>query len=112
VKTTNSAKKHLLKLFTKRSPFDTPKPEELLSRILQIASNPGDAVLDAYLGSGTTAAVAHKLNRSYIGIENGEHARTYCAERLRLVVEGECGGVSGAAAWLGGGGFDFYSHSG
>ncbi|MCX6067743.1 MAG: site-specific DNA-methyltransferase [Chloroflexi bacterium] len=88
--------------------FLTPKPEKLIQRVLEIASNPGDLVLDSFLGSGTTAAVAHKMGRRYIGIEMGEHAVTHCAPRLQKVVEGEQGGISKDVNWLGGGGFRFY----
>jgi len=108
VGTTLAAKKHLLQLFPEQEVFDTPKPESLIYRILQIATDPGDLVLDAYLGSGTTAAVAHKTRRHYIGIESGTHAVTHCAERLRQVVRGEAGGISGLVKWRGGGGFDFF----
>lgn len=89
-------------------PFGTPKPERLMERIIHIATNPGDLVLDSFLGSGTTAAVAHKMGRRYIGIEVGEHAVTHCAPRLAKVIEGEQGGVSKAVDWTGGGGFRFY----
>lgn len=108
VGTNDAAKKHLLTLFPDAPVFETPKPEELIARILQIATNPGDLVLDAYLGSGTTAAVAHKMGRRYVGIEEGAHAVTHCATRLRCVVDGERGGVSSATDWKGGGGFDFF----
>jgi len=94
-------------LFT--DPFATPKPESLLQRVLHIATNPGDLVLDSFLGSGTTAAVAHKMNRRYIGIELGEHAKTHCAVRLQKVIDGEQGGISKAVNWQGGGGFRFYT---
>ena len=77
-----------------QQPFGTPKTERLLCRILAIATNPGDLVLDSFLGSGTTAAVAHKMGRRYIGIELGEHAVTHCVPRLRKVIEGEQGGIS------------------
>ncbi|MBK6599293.1 MAG: site-specific DNA-methyltransferase [Proteobacteria bacterium] len=76
--------------------------------ILHIATNPGDLVLDSFLGSGTTAAVAHKMGRRYIGIEMGEHAITHCVPRLQKVIEGEQGGISEAVGWQGGGGFRFY----
>src|SRR5690606_5043354 len=102
VGTNDSAKKHLLQLFPDEPVFDTPKPEQLIYRILQIASCPGDVVLDAYLGSGTTAAVAHKMGRRYIGIEEGEQAMTLCSARLRAVIDGESGGISEAVGWLGG----------
>jgi adenine-specific DNA-methyltransferase len=108
VGTTLAAKKHLLQLFPDADLFDTPKPESLLRRILQIATEPGDLVLDSYLGSGTTAAVAHKMRRRYIGIEAGEHAVTHCADRLRRVIGGDGTGISSEVAWQGGGGFDFY----
>ncbi len=108
VGTTSTAKKQLIALFDKKPLFDTPKPEQLIQRVLHIATNPGDLVLDAYLGSGTTAAVAHKMNRSYVGIENGEHIKTHCVQRLRQVIAGESGGISPLVGWRGGGGFDFY----
>ena len=108
VGTNDEAKKQLLNLFPNNGIFDTPKPEGLIRRVLEISSDPGDLVLDAFLGSGTTAAVAHKLSRRYIGIERGEHAVTYCAERLRLVVDGDSTGISSEIRWEGGGGFDFY----
>lgn len=88
--------------------FSTPKPERLIERILHIATNENDLVLDSFLGSGTTAAVAHKMGRNYIGIEMGEHAKTHCVERLKKVVDGEQGGISKAVNWQGGGGFRFY----
>lgn len=102
------AKKETNQLFGADNAFDTPKPERLLHRILHISSNPYDIVLDSFLGSGTTAAVAHKMGRRYIGIEMGEHAITHCAPRLRKVVDGEQGGISQVANWQGGGGFHFY----
>lgn len=95
-------------IFGEKASFETPKPETLLQRILDIASNPGDLVLDSFLGSGTTAAVAHKMGRRYIGIEMGEHARTHCVPRLQKVIDGERGGISETAGWTGGGGFRFY----
>lgn len=108
VGTTTDAKKHLIQLFNTKPLFDTPKPEQLIQRILHISSNPGDIVLDAYLGSGTTAAVAHKMGRTYIGLENGQHLETHCVHRLQQVIDGESGGISSAVGWTGGGGFDFY----
>ena len=106
--TNQSAKRdHLRKLLPEIEPFGTPKPEELLSLILHIATNPGDLVLDSFLGSGTTAAVAHKMGRRWIGIEMGEHATTHCLPRLQKVIEGEPGGISQAVGWQGGGGFRF-----
>lgn len=103
VGTNDAAKKHLLDLFPDEKVFDTPKPESLIHRILTIATSPGDLVLDAYLGSGTTAAVAHKTGRRYVGIECGDHAITHCAGRLRKVVAGEQGGISRTVKWEGGG---------
>jgi adenine-specific DNA-methyltransferase len=87
--------------------FQTPKPEKLLQRILNLATKPGDLILDSFLGSATTAAVAHKMGRRWIGVEMGEHAVTHCAVRLRKVIDGEQGGISPAVNWQGGGGFHF-----
>lgn len=84
------------------------KPERLIKRCLELATEPGDLVLDSFLGSGTTAAVAHKMGRHWIGIEMGEQARTHCQPRLRKVVEGEQSGISVAVGWKGGGGFRFF----
>ncbi len=102
------AKKEVNTLFGAANTFDTPKPERLIQRILHIATNPGDLVLDSFLGSGTTAAVAHKMGRRYIGIEMGEHAVSHCVPRLQKVIEGEQGGISKSVNWQGGGGFRFY----
>lgn len=108
VGTTASAKKHLLDIFKETSLFDTPKPEQLIRRVLEISTDPGDLVLDPYLGSGTTAAVAHKMGRVYWGIEKGDHIKSHCVERLRQVIAGEKGGVSRVLEWKGGGGFAFF----
>lgn len=89
--------------------FGTPKSEKLIQRILTLATNEGDLVLDSFLGSGTTAAVACKMNRRFIGIEMGEHAKTHCAARLQKVIDGEQGGISKDVNWQGGGGFRFYN---
>lgn len=106
---TDSSKKEIMELFGKDNIFDTPKPETLIQRIIHIASNPGDLVLDSFLGSGTTAAVAHKMGRRYIGIEMGDHAYTHCKVRLDKVVAGEDnGGITKAVNWQGGGGYRFY----
>lgn len=86
VGTTDHAKKQLLRLFPEAPVFDTPKPESLIQRIIEIASDEGDLILDSYLGSGTTAAVAHRLGRQYLGIEVGEQAVTHCAQRLRMLI--------------------------
>lgn len=104
---TQEAKKEI-KALEFNTIFDTPKPERLLLRILQIATNPDDIVLDSFLGSGTTAAVAHKMGRRWIGIELGDHAYTHCAVRMKKVIEGEQGGISKLQNWQGGGGFKFY----
>ena len=104
---TQDAKKEIVSLFGEHV-FDTPKPERLIHRILQIATQPGDLVLDSFLGSGTTAAVAHKIGRRWIGIEMGEHARTHCQPRMTKVVAGEQGGISQAVGWQGGGGFGYF----
>lgn len=88
--------------------FATPKPEGLLRRIIEIATNSGDLVLDSFAGSGTTGAVAHKMGRRWIMIELGEHACTHIVPRLRKVVNGEdLGGITESVDWRGGGGFRF-----
>ena len=110
VGTNDFAKKHFLSLFPNELVFDTPKPEELLKQIIEISTNEGELVLDCYLGSGTTAAVAHKLDRKYIGIEIGDHATKIVANRLKKVVNGELGGISKSVGWTGGGGFTFYRY--
>jgi adenine-specific DNA-methyltransferase len=99
-------------MFPNEPVFDTPKPESLVRRILEIATNPGDLVLDAYMGSGTTAAVAHKLNRRYLGIEEGSQAVAFSVARLRHVISGEEGGISKDVNWNGGGGFKFLQFRG
>lgn len=96
-------------LFGKDNTFTSPKPERLIERIIHIATNPGDLVLDSFLGSGTTAAVAHKMGRRYIGIEMGGHAYTHCKVRLDKVIAGEDpGGITKSAKWEKGGGYRFY----
>ncbi|WP_445354927.1 site-specific DNA-methyltransferase [Microbulbifer sp. EKSA008] len=104
---TQEAKKEIVSLFGD-DVFGTPKPERLIQRILQVATEPGDLVLDSFLGSGTTAAVAHKMGRQWIGIEMGEHARSHCQPRLKSVINGEQGGISVSLNWKGGGGFRFF----
>ena len=84
------------------------KPESLIKRVFELFTNPGDLVLDSFVGSGTTAAVAHKMGRRWIGVEMGEHAVTHCIPRLNKVIEGEQGGISKSVGWQGGGGFRFY----
>ena len=98
-----------MELFGKSNAFDTPKPESLIERILHIATNPGDLVLDSFLGSGTTVAVAHKMKRKYIGIEMGDHAYTNCKVRLDKIIDGsDDGGITKNEQWQGGGGYHFY----
>jgi adenine-specific DNA-methyltransferase len=104
----NQEAKKEVKNISDDSVFDTPKPERLIQRILHLSTKPGDFVLDSFLGSGTTAAVAHKMNRKYIGIEIGSHAKTHCQTRLKQVVDGVQVGISEAVNWEGGGGFKFY----
>ena len=105
---TQDAKKEV-KAFGFDSVFDTPKPERLIERVLTLGSNPGDLVLDSFLGSGTTAAVAQKMGRRYIGVELGQHAYTHCYPRLKMVTDGtDQGGISKEQNWKGGNGFKFY----
>ena len=89
--------------------FDTPKPEKLIHRILEIATNPGDIILDSFAGSGTTGAVAHKMGRRWIMVELGEHAHTHIIPRMQKVIDGtDQGGISQAVGWKGGGGFRYF----
>ena len=89
--------------------FPTPKPEKLLAKALQIATNPNDLVLDSFAGSGTTGAVAHKMGRRWIMVELGEHCHTHIIPRLKKVIDGEDpGGITKAVGWKGGGGFRYY----
>jgi len=104
-----TSKGEIKALFPNLVPFGTPKPEKLLHRILSVASNPGDWVLDSFAGSGTTGAVAHKIGRRWIMVELGEHCHTLIIPRLRKVIDGaDQGGVSGKAGWKGGGGFRYF----
>ena len=99
------AKKENNVLFGSSNAFATPKPERLIERIISIASNKGDLILDSFLGSGTTAAVAHKMGRRYIGIEMGDHAYTHCKVRLDKVIAGkDQGGITKTTDWQGGSG--------
>jgi len=102
------AKKESIKLFGAANVFDTPKPERLLERIIHISSNPNEYVLDSFLGSGTSIAVAHKMKRKWIGIELGNHVYTHCKVRMDKVVDGDDGGISESVDWHGGGGYHFY----
>ena len=105
----NQDAKKEVKVFNSNDVFDTPKPERLIERVLTLGSNEGDLVLDSFLGSGTTCAVAQKMGRRYIGIEMGEHAITHCVPRMKAVIDGEQGGISKAVNWNGGGGYTFYN---
>ncbi|NVP22884.1 site-specific DNA-methyltransferase [Treponema phagedenis] len=106
--TTRDASNHLASIIEDIS-FDTPKPEQLIERVLQIATNPGDLVLDSFAGSGTTGAVAHKMGRRWIMVELGEHCHTHIIPRLQKVIDGtDQGGISKAVNWQGGGGFRYY----
>ncbi len=101
--TTKDAKQELLALnIYDEDVFDTPKPEKLLYKIMQIATNENDLILDCFLGSGTSAAVAHKLGRNYIGIDIDERTFKYAYERLKKVCQGENGGISSEIGWIGG----------
>jgi len=103
----DSAKESLM-LFKDKA-FDYPKPEKLLEFIIDVATNPGDLVLDSFAGSGTTGAVAHKMGRRWIMVELGEHCHTHIIPRLQKVINGEDqGGISKAVNWQGGGGFRYY----
>lgn len=105
---TQDAKKEAL-AFNSKDVFATPKPERLMRRVLEIATNPGDIILDSFAGSGTTGAVAHKMDRRWIMVELGEHCHTHIIPRLQKVIDGEDqGGISKAVDWQGGGGFRYY----
>lgn len=106
----NQEAKKEVKAFNSTDVFSTPKPERLIQRVLQIATQEGDFVLDSFLGSATTSAVAHKMKRKWIGVELGEQANTHCLPRLKQVVSGEDkGGITQAVDWKKGGGFKFYT---
>jgi len=103
------ASAHLEALFGEKAAFETPKPEALLSRIIGIATNPGDLVLDSFAGSGTTGAVAHKMGRRWIMVELGDHCHTHIIPRLKKVIDREDpNGVTEVVGWKGGGGFRYY----
>ena len=108
VGTNKTAGDEIERLFGDAKSFPYPKPEDLIKRLLELCTNKGDWVLDSFLGSGTTAAVAHKMERKWIGVELGEHAYTHCKVRLDKVINGEQGGISKAVNWQGGGGYKFY----
>lgn len=107
---TDEAKKEIRDLFSQEElMFATPKPERLISRVLEIGSLPNDWVLDSFGGSGTTAAVAQKMGRHWIMVELGEHCHTHIIPRMKKVIDGtDQGGISEAVGWKGGGGFKYY----
>lgn len=109
VGTNKTAGDEIKELFGSSKSFDYPKPECLINKLIELCTNKNDLVLDSFLGSGTTAAVAHKMGRRYIGIELGDHAITHCYPRLKAVVDGEQGGISRSVNWKGGGGFKYYA---
>lgn len=107
--TTRQTKAHQKIIFGDIPQFETPKPEDLISRIFGVSTEPGDLVLDSFAGSGTTGAVAHKMGRRWIMIELGEHCHTHIIPRLKKVIDGnDQGGISQAVNWQGGGGFRYY----
>jgi adenine-specific DNA-methyltransferase len=100
---------HLRKLLPDIEPFATPKPEQLIERILTISTSPDDWVLDSFAGSGTTGAVAHKMGRRWIMVELGEHCHTHILPRLKKVIDGtDEGGITRVVDWKGGGGFRYF----
>lgn len=110
VGTTRSATNHLTKILGEDDKFPTPKPEELIERVLRIATEEGDLVLDSFGGSGTTGAVAQKMRRRWIMVELGQHCHTHIIPRLQKVIDGDDdGGVTEASAWKGGGGFRYFT---
>ncbi len=103
------AKKEINALFGAGDAFDTPKPERLVQRVLELTTEPNDLVLDSFAGSGTTGAVAHKMGRRWIMVELGEHCHTHIIPRIRRVIDGtDEGGISKTVNWQGGGGFKYY----
>jgi adenine-specific DNA-methyltransferase len=106
---TDEAKKESIGIFGAEKVFDTPKPERLLQRIISLATNADDLVLDSFAGSGTTGSVAHKMGRRWIMVELGNHCSTHIVPRLAKVIDGsDQGGISKAVDWKGGGGFRYY----
>lgn len=104
----NQEAKREVKVFNSKNVFETPKPERLIQKILHIATNEGDLVLDSFAGSGTTGAVAHKMNRKWIMVELGDHCHTHIIPRLKMVVDGtDQGGISKHVNWQGGGSFKY-----
>jgi adenine-specific DNA-methyltransferase len=106
---TRNASAEMKGLFEGQKSFETPKPEKLACRILELATDEADLVLDSFAGSGTTGAVAHKMARRWIMVELGEHAHTHIIPRLKKVIDGQDpGGVTDTTSWKGGGGFRYY----
>lgn len=106
---TRNASAEMKGLFEGAKAFDTPKPEKLIHRILEVATNSGDLVLDSFAGSGTSGAVAHKMGRQWIMVELGGHAQSLVVPRLKKVIDGaDPGGITETVGWKGGGGFRFY----
>ena len=107
--TATHAKKEVIALYGADNVFDTPKPERLIEKILNLSTKQGDIVLDSFAGSGTTGAVAHKMGRRWIMVELGEHCQTHVVPRLKKVIDGDdAGGVTELVGWQGGGGFRYY----
>ena len=107
--TTRQTKAHQRELFGNGNEFDTPKPEALIERTLQLATSPGDLVLDSFAGSGTTAATAHKMGRRWITVELGEHCQTHVVPRMKKVIDADDhGGITEVVHWAGGGGFRYF----
>jgi adenine-specific DNA-methyltransferase len=105
----NQDAKREAKQFNNKEIFETPKPERLIYKVLTLATNPGDLVLDSFGGSGTTGAVAHKMGRRWIMVELGEHCHTHILPRLQMVIDGaDAGGITDSVEWKGGGGFRYY----
>ena len=105
----NQEAKREVKAFNEIDVFDTPKPERLIQRIIQLATKPGDLVLDSFAGSGTTGAVAHKMHRRWIMVELGDHIHSHIIPRLQKVIDGEDpGGITESVEWKGGGGFRYF----
>ena len=108
IDTNTNATKHSKTIFEGNA-FTNPKPEDLIARIIKLSTTENDIVLDSFLGSGTTAAVAHKMNRRWIGIEMGEQCYSYCKKRLDMVIDNrDDGGITKSVNWNGGGGYKFY----
>ncbi len=106
---TRNASAEMKGLFDGQKSFETPKPEKLICRVLELATDEEDTILDSFAGSGTTGAVAHKMGRRWIMIELGDHAHTHIIPRMKKVIDGaDPGGVTEAAGWKGGGGFRYY----